>query len=101
MIMPPTASLLLISPTQYLLALNHAVGRGTMDARLPAVLPWVSDLSVPWGGWRDLGKSKLRITKAHYHFRVPAFTQCSLLAQAQFLPCYLSLTLAVNFPSIF
>jgi hypothetical protein len=50
---------------QYLLALNHAVGRSTMDARLSAVLPWVSDLTMPWGGWRDLGKSKLRITKAN------------------------------------
>ena len=47
------------------MALNHGVGRSASDARLHALLPWVSDLTAPWGGWRDLTKSKLRLTKVH------------------------------------
>ena len=48
---------------EYLMALNAAVGRSAMDSRLPAVLPWVSDLTVPWGGWRDLSRTKQRLKK--------------------------------------
>jgi hypothetical protein len=46
---------------EYLLQLNRAVGKGTGDAKLHAVVPWVSDLTVAWGGWRDLGQSKRRL----------------------------------------
>ena len=51
---------------EYLMALNHAVGRTIGDARLHAVLPWVSDLTDDggaWGSWRDLGRTKLRLSR--------------------------------------
>jgi hypothetical protein len=47
------------------MALNHAVGRSTSDSRLHAVLPWVSDLSSKFGGWRDFSKTKIRISKVN------------------------------------
>lgn len=50
-----------MSNLDYLLWLNRAVGRSTSDAKLHAVVPWVSDCVTPWGGWRDLGQSKRRL----------------------------------------
>jgi hypothetical protein len=50
-----------LSNLDYLLWLNRAVGRSTCDAKLHAVVPWVSDCVTPWSGWRDLGQSKRRL----------------------------------------
>ena len=50
-----------MSNLDYLLWLNRAVGRSTSDAKLHAVVPWVSDCVTPWGGWRDLEQSKRRL----------------------------------------
>ncbi len=47
----------------YLMAINAAAGRSMIDATFHPVLPWVSDLKVHGGGWRDLTKTKFRLTK--------------------------------------
>lgn len=48
---------------EYLMAINAAAGRSMIDAIFHPVLPWVSDLKVQNGGWRDLSKSKFRLNK--------------------------------------
>ncbi|CAM9739998.1 unnamed protein product, partial [Phaeothamnion confervicola] len=52
-----------ISNFEYLMALNRAAGRGAADGGLHPVLPWVSDLTVEQGGWRDLAQTKYRLKK--------------------------------------
>ncbi|EKX40920.1 hypothetical protein GUITHDRAFT_142321 [Guillardia theta CCMP2712] len=47
----------------YLMALNAMAGRRLGDPSFHPILPWVSDLHAPFGGWRDLSKSKLRLTR--------------------------------------
>eukprot|EP00013_Stygamoeba_regulata_P001477 CAMPEP_0177633036 /NCGR_PEP_ID=MMETSP0447-20121125/2620_1 /TAXON_ID=0 /ORGANISM="Stygamoeba regulata, Strain BSH-02190019" /LENGTH=322 /DNA_ID=CAMNT_0019134663 /DNA_START=240 /DNA_END=1204 /DNA_ORIENTATION=- len=52
-----------VSSLHYLLALNHMAGRRAGDPACHPVLPWVLDFSSPSSGWRDLSKSKYRLTK--------------------------------------
>ncbi|XP_064489636.1 WD repeat-containing protein 81-like isoform X2 [Ornithodoros turicata] len=47
----------------YLMALNKLCGREFGNPRHHPVLPWVRDLSHPDGGWRDLTRSKFRLTR--------------------------------------
>jgi WD repeat-containing protein 81 len=47
----------------YLLALNAAAGRTMADGTNHPVMPWVTDFSAPYGGWRDLRRSKFRMAK--------------------------------------
>ncbi len=48
---------------EYLMALNAAAGRDMLGSSSHAVLPWVVDFSSPYGGWRDLSRSKFRLAK--------------------------------------
>jgi WD repeat-containing protein 81 len=52
-----------MSNLDYLLALNTAAGRTVADSIHHPVLPWVTDFTVPYGGWRDLTRSKFRLNK--------------------------------------
>ncbi|XP_022246523.1 WD repeat-containing protein 81-like isoform X1 [Limulus polyphemus] len=47
----------------YLMELNKLAGREVGNPQYHAVLPWIMDFSIPVGGWRDLSKSKFRLTK--------------------------------------
>lgn len=53
------------SNLEYLMAVNRAAGRVVGGLGQHPILPWVSDFSEPWGGWRDLQKSKYRIAKGN------------------------------------
>ena len=52
-----------LSNYEYLLALNDLAGRQMQNPYNHPVLPWISDLSSPFGNWRDLTKSKFRLNK--------------------------------------
>ena len=52
-----------LSNFDYLLFLNHLVGRTFSNPSCYPVLPWVHDFSSEKGGWRDLAKSKFRLNK--------------------------------------
>ncbi|KAL4167494.1 hypothetical protein KRP22_012978 [Phytophthora ramorum] len=53
-----------ISNFEYLMTINSAAGRRMEDGAFHPFLPWVTDFTAgPHGGWRDLGKSKFRLTK--------------------------------------
>ena len=52
-----------ISNLEYLLCLNYHVGRKFGEPNNHPVLPWVTDFSQPNGGYRDLSKSKHRLSK--------------------------------------
>ena len=52
-----------ISNFGYLMALNAFAKRRVADPYFHPVMPWVMDFSVGSGGWRDLTKSKFRLTK--------------------------------------
>ena len=52
-----------ISNFDYLMLLNHAAGREVGNFNHHAVMPWIMDFSVPYGGWRDFTKSKYRLNK--------------------------------------
>ena len=52
-----------MSNFDYLMTLNLLAGRRMGDPNNHPVFPWVMDFSVPWGGWRDLTKSKFRLAK--------------------------------------
>jgi len=52
-----------LSNYEYLLALNDLAGRQIENPYNHPVLPWISDLSSPFGAWRDLAKSKFRLNK--------------------------------------
>ncbi|XP_075727888.1 WD repeat domain 81 isoform X3 [Rhipicephalus microplus] len=56
-----------LSNFDYLMALNQLCGRTGVNPQHHPVLPWVRDLSQPEGGWRDLSKSKLRLTRGDDH----------------------------------
>ncbi|KAH7934074.1 hypothetical protein HPB49_021159 [Dermacentor silvarum] len=56
-----------LSNFDYLMALNQLCGRTGANPQHHPVLPWVRDLSQPEGGWRDLSKSKLRLTRGDDH----------------------------------
>ena len=47
----------------YLMILNHAAGRRMEDSNNHPILPWVTDFHNPSGSWRDLTKTKHRLTK--------------------------------------
>jgi WD40 repeat protein len=51
-----------LSNLDYVMALNAAAGRRRGDPNAHPVVPWVIDMSSPTG-WRDLRKSKFRLTK--------------------------------------
>lgn len=78
-----------MSNFEYLMLLNAAAGRGAWASADHAVLPWVSDFSVEWGGWRDLSKTKFRLTKgdamldrsfatSKHHVAEPALSELAL-----------------------
>ena len=52
-----------VSNYDYLMALNNLAGRQVDNPFNHPVLPWISDLSSPFGNWRDLTKSKFRLNK--------------------------------------
>ena len=52
-----------MSNYDYLLSLNDLAGRQMNNPFNHPVLPWISDLSSPFGNWRDLTKSKFRLNK--------------------------------------
>ncbi|KZS10887.1 Uncharacterized protein APZ42_024536 [Daphnia magna] len=52
-----------LSNYDYLMALNDLAGRQIDNPFNHPVLPWISDLSSPFGNWRDLAKSKFRLNK--------------------------------------
>lgn len=52
-----------LSNFDYLMALNQLCGRRWGNPRHHPVLPWVRDLNQAEGGWRDLGRSKMRLTR--------------------------------------
>ncbi|OQV18518.1 WD repeat-containing protein 81 [Hypsibius exemplaris] len=52
-----------ISNYNYLLALNHAAGRTFGHPDYHPIFPWVVDFTSPDAGWRDLTKTKYRLTK--------------------------------------
>ncbi|KAJ8605996.1 hypothetical protein CTAYLR_010114 [Chrysophaeum taylorii] len=77
-----------ISNFEYLVLLNSAAGRGAASSD-HAVLPWVSDFSEENGGWRDLTKTKFRLTKgdamldrsyatSKHHVSEPALSELAL-----------------------
>jgi len=45
------------------MCLNGLAGRRANDGFYAPILPWVADLTSPNGGWRDLTKSKYRLSK--------------------------------------
>lgn len=47
----------------YLMILNYAAGRRMEDSNNHPILPWVTDFHNPSGSWRDLTKTKHRLTK--------------------------------------
>lgn len=50
------------------MALNDLAGRQIENPFNHPVLPWISDLSSPFGNWRDLAKSKFRLNKGNHIF---------------------------------
>ncbi|XP_077493894.1 WD repeat domain 81 isoform X2 [Amblyomma americanum] len=56
-----------MSNFDYLMALNQLCGRTGANPQHHPVLPWVRDLSQADGGWRDLSRSKLRLTRGDDH----------------------------------
>jgi serine/threonine protein kinase len=52
-----------ISNYEYLMVLNTLSGRRQGDWQHPPVVPWVIDFSSPNGKWRDLTKTKYRLSK--------------------------------------
>ena len=52
-----------MSNLDYLLHLNYHVGRKFGEPNNHPVVPWVTDFTLPNGGYRDLSKSKHRLNK--------------------------------------
>lgn len=52
-----------VSNFSYLMELNRLAGRREGDPNYHPVLPWVVDFTVPFGKFRDLRRSKFRLTK--------------------------------------
>lgn len=52
-----------ISNFEYLMAINTGAGRSMSDALYHPLMPWVTDFSVPFGGWRDFSMTKFRLSK--------------------------------------
>lgn len=59
-----------LSNFDYLMALNQLCGRTGTNPRHHPVLPWVRDLTQAEGGWRDLSKSKFRLTRGDHQLDV-------------------------------
>lgn len=90
-----------ITNFEYLMALNKLCGREFGNPRHHPVLPWVRDLSQPDGGWRDLTRSKFRLTRGDQQLDVTyesatvfqASTSCANLDRAVQVPHHVSETL--------
>ncbi|XP_076820029.1 WD repeat-containing protein 81-like isoform X2 [Clavelina lepadiformis] len=59
-----------ISNYDYVMFLNHIAGKKLNDPHCHPMIPWVSDLSVWNGGWRELDKSKYRLNKGENQLSV-------------------------------
>ncbi|XP_071785410.1 WD repeat-containing protein 81-like [Asterias amurensis] len=55
-----------LSNFDYLMTLNSLAGRHASNPNHYPVLPWVMDFTRPDGGYRDLSKSKYRLTKGDH-----------------------------------
>ena len=60
---PPPPRTKLTRRVPHPVLIGHAATCSFGDAALHPILPWVADLSAPYGGWRDLTRSKTRLTR--------------------------------------
>ena len=58
-----------ISNFDYLMYLNTLSGRRVNNVNFHPIMPWVIDFRESNGGWRDLTKSKFRLTKGKINIR--------------------------------
>ena len=66
------------------MALNDLAGRQINNPFNHPVLPWISDLSSPFGNWRDLAKSKFRLNKGSIIIRALKNNSIRLKNQLRF-----------------
>ena len=70
-----------ISNFEYLMEINKLAGRTIGDPYNHPIVPWVVDFTKQFGGWRNLTKSKFRLTKGiflfiHFSFFIFQFCFC-------------------------
>lgn len=85
-----------MSNFEYLMALNKLCGRRGGNPRHHPVLPWVRDLNQSEGGWRDLGRSKMRLTRGDRQLDVTY--ESASMSQASQPPGHSPLDRAVQVP---